>query len=119
MVVIGIAGETGFQRGDGKAVNLSAGKKHCFFKEVVAHCLGGIAGDAGGQAVPDDISDQAAAGTQHHCSPPQGNGRELSQWCHIIEDMRKDKRKDQITKCPADLKGKAERHFRPKGSQIM
>ena len=88
MNVICIRGQTGFQRGDRKAVDLPAGEMRNFGEEVMTQGFGGMLGDPGRHAVGYDIGNECHRRAGDHGAAPENDSRHLFQRNDIVDHIR-------------------------------
>ena len=71
-------------------VKLARGEFADFAVEVVADAPGGVAGDAGGPAVGDDVAEPGDEGAEGHRDSPEQDGAAAPRRDDLVEQMRED-----------------------------
>ena len=87
--VIGVGGQAGFQRRDGKLVDLPTGQIGYFFKQIVAYRPGGISCDRCCHAVCIDVHQQCQHGTNRHVQSPDQHPFGVFERDDVVQDVRK------------------------------
>ena len=108
--VVGIGGQTTFQRRNGKSVELAGGKIGNPAEKIVADLLHSISGNARGNPIGIHVAEKRDRCTDKHCAAQHHDPLSLSQRHYIIDHICQKHRNEQLRERTDEFDGKAADH---------
>ena len=118
MDVIGVRGQTGFQRGNRKGICLAAGQVGDPPEQIVTQALRRVPRNSGRHPIGNDVACPRDHRADQHQKPVKQNLRHIFLWNDHIDQERKNPREKQVHDCSDKFDRDTENHFRDMRAQI-